>query len=776
MTWDWTWPGAAMLVSGMICGVSAAYLWHRPGAVGRTGLVAALVASSVWGLAYSVELAVPTRESKELWGAAKYLGVCALPVAWLAFSLQYAGRERRVTRRLVLALSLVPTATLVMLAIPATRDLVRFYPPGPLERFPIVGLGPVFWVFLVYSVVVVVVATGVLAVTLVRVSRAYRADARVLVAAIALVWTANLLTNLNVGVFGRVDPTPVALAGAGVLLIGAVFRFGLLELVPVARTQLIETMADVVVVLDPYDRVVDLNPAAARVIGCRASEAIGRRVETLLGDEVLAPPGREGSAVRELQLGEGAAARIYEVALSALGDRADAPAGRLLVLRDITDRKQVELRLEQMAHFDVVTGAPNRQLFGDRLERALARSARSGEPLALLFVDLDRFKVINDSLGHDVGDRLLCEVARRIGAVLRAEDTLARFGGDEFCVILPELAHSEDAGVVAAKILGAVSAPLVLDGRSLEISASIGIAVSPQDGADARSLLTQADAAMYVAKRSRGNTAVFSSRELAAESATRLELEEELRGALVRCELRLEFQPLVDLRSGAVHGAEALLRWDHPRRGTLHPADFLPLAEEIGLSAAIDRWVLTEACRHGRRWAVESGTPRSIAVNLSGALCHDDDLPAVVEQALQASCFSAAGLLIELNERTVFSDDDPLTLARLNAVKSIGVLIALDDFGAGRTSLAQLRELPIDQLKIDRSLVARLQGDEGDAVIVSAIVQLAHALSLSVVAEGIERTEQLASLRDLGCDLGQGYLLAKPRRFEHLPVDVLDPT
>ena len=767
MRWDWSWAGGAMLASGMVSGASALYLWRRPGAVGRTGLVAVLVAAAVWGVAYAVELAAGSHEARELWGTAKYLGICALPVAWLVFALQYTGRERSISARLLLAAAAVPTLVFALLSLPATRGVVRSYPRGPLERFPVVELGPVFWLFLLYSAALVTVATGLLAVTLTRAARAYRRESWVLIAAIALVWVANLLTNLGVGVFSRIDPTPVALAVAGLLLIGGVFRFGLLELVPVARTQLIETMSDAVLVLDAHRRIVDLNPAAVRVIRRSAREAIGRRVEELLGD-VLPSQAGDQDGRQDLQLHHGGTTREYELALSALSDRRDAPAGQLLVLRDITERKAVERRLEQLAHFDSVTGMPNRQLFTDRLRQALARSARGGTPLAVLFVDLDRFKVINDSLGHDLGDRVLIQVAKRVSAALRAQDTLARFGGDEFCVILPELAHPEDVAVVATKILRAVARPMRLDDSDLHVTASIGIAVTPQDARDTTSLLIRADAAMYVAKAKGGDAMAFSSRELATTTSVRLELEHELRRALDRQELFLEYQPLIRLDSGAVAGAEALVRWAHPHRGTVAPDAFIPLAEEIGLMVAIDRWVLAEACRQSREWTEAARAPRPVAVNVSPALLNDDAFHDEVMRALQSSRLPPDCLTLELNERAVFSDADLLIVEKLRRLKDIGVSLSLDDFGAGRTSLAQFRQLPIDQLKIDRSFIDRLETDTADAVIVAAIVGLAHTLGLSVVAEGIEHPRQRTTLRELGCDIGQGYLFSKPRRLAKL--------
>lgn len=762
MAFGWSPPVAIMLLSGLVSGLSALYLWRRAGAVGRTGLAAVLAAAAAWSLAYGMELAAMTPRGRESWGAAKYVGVCVLPTAWLVFALQYTGRERWISRRLVGLTLVLPLIVLGLLAAPGTREMVRSYPPGPLKPFPTVALGPVFWVFFAYSAAVAAVGTCLLVLTLLRISSAYRRQSWVLVSAITLVWAANIATNVGVSAFRRVDPTPIALAVAGVVLIWGVFRFGLLDLVPVARTTLVETMKDAVLVLDAHHRVVDLNPAARLALGRPAPEVLGRRVEELLGQEL---PARTTHLRQELSLTTGRDAHDFEVVLSALEDRG-APAGHLLVLRDVTDRKVAERRLDHLAHHDLVTGLPNRTLFFDRLTQAVARAGRCGSQLAVLFLDLDRFKLINDSLGHDVGDRLLLAVTDRLQQCLRGEDTLARFGGDEFSVLLPDMAQPDEAAAVAARMLSSLSRPFPLNGRELTVTASVGLAVCPRDDTDGRRLVARAGEAMHVAKARGRNRVECANPRSGLDPGLILGLEADLRQAVQRRELFLGYQPLVSLGSGRLVGVEALVRWSHPRRGVLAPTEFLPLAEEAGLINGIDDWVMGEACRDVQSPELAVPADAFVAVNLSPTRQVDADLRGRLTGTLAATGLPPSRLLLELNERAVTGEGGSFA-ADLEALKTTGVLLALDDFGAGRTSLGQLRTLPLDVLKIDRSFISRLRVDadadavsEGDVTIVAAIVGLAHALGLTVVAEGIERWDQLQVLRRLDCDIGQGFLFS----------------
>ena len=503
MDYGWSFEGVLMLSSGSWCAVFGWYVVRRTEAVGRAGLAAVFFAAAGWGLAYGIELGA-VGSAREPWGALKYIGIVVLPPAWLVFALQYTGRERRVTPRLLAALSIEPIAMLTVLAVPAWRELIRSYPPGSTSALVQIELGPLFYLLLAYSTVLTAIATGVLLLTLVRISAAYRRQSAILLSAIGLVWVTNLLATVGVGVFQEVDWTPVALAVAGLMLVLGVFRFSLLDLVPVARTTLVETMPDPVLVLDAHRRVIDHNPAALRALGASRTTLQGARLAELIGAE-LTTPEHDRPTRHELTLEGDDPSTTFEVTMSVLGDgRSDAP-GHLVVLRDITERKAVERRLDQLAHFDSATGLPNRTLFYERFEQTLAQTRRRGGTLAVLFLDLDRFKEINDRLGHAVGDEVLVAVASRLRPVVRSGDTLARFGGDEFSILVPDIDPARGHRAVAKKILAVVAEPMHIADEVLTISASIGIAVFPGDGNDLSTLLRHADAAMYAAKERGGN-------------------------------------------------------------------------------------------------------------------------------------------------------------------------------------------------------------------------------------------------------------------------------
>ena len=418
-------------------------------------------------------------------------------------------------------------------------------------------------------------------------------------------------------------------------------------------------------------------------------------------------------------------------------------------------------QLRHLATHDSLTGLPNRVLLDDRLQQAIAHADRDGRPFALLVCDLDRFKLINDSLGHRAGDELLQEVAQRLTTVVRAADTVARFGGDEFVLIATSIADAEDAGGLAARVMDVLQAPVRIAGIDIHTSPSIGIAMYPEDGMTMQILLAHADAAMYSAKQQgRGSFQRYIA-GMHAGTEDRVQLESDLHIALAQQQFELYYQPKVDARSGAVRSAEALIRWRHPVRGLVSPVDFIPLAEECGLIGAIGSWVIREACRQARAWQNDGVPPLRVSVNLSASQFRDSGLVESIRRALDDAGLAPRYLEVELTEGAVMSDPEQ-SIAILEQLSAMGVLVSVDDFGTGYSSMSYLRRFPIDKLKIDRVFINEIVSRPEDASIVRAIVSLAHSLRLKVVAEGVETPAQLEFLQTAGCDEYQGYHFSRP--------------
>ncbi len=418
-------------------------------------------------------------------------------------------------------------------------------------------------------------------------------------------------------------------------------------------------------------------------------------------------------------------------------------------------------QLRHLAMHDPLTGLPNRVLLDDRLAQAIARAERDGRSFAVLACDLDRFKLINDSLGHRAGDELLQEVARRLTAVVRTTDTVARFGGDEFVLVANSIADAAAAQRLAAAVIEALLEPVPIAGIAIHTTPSIGIAVYPADGASADALLAHADAAMYAAKAcGRGNAQRYVQ-GMNRGVENRVQLESDLHAAVALRQFELHYQPKVDIVDGTVRSAEALIRWVHPERGTVSPAEFIPLAEECGLIGAIGEWVIREACRQARAWQ-NAGVPRlRVSVNLSASQFHDSGLAELIRSALNDAGLDARYLEVELTESAVMTNPEQST-AILEQLSAMGVLVSVDDFGTGYSSMGYLRRFPIDKLKIDRVFINEIVSRHEDASIVRAIISLAHSLHLKVVAEGVETVAQLDFLKAAGCDEYQGYHFSRP--------------
>ncbi len=532
---------------------------------------------------------------------------------------------------------------------------------------------------------------------------------------------------------------------------------------------LVRNASDGVVVLGDDGLIRYESPAVERILGRRPDDGVGQpaiadvhpddraTVERRLHD-VASASGSEAAMEFRARHADGSWRTLEAIAKNLLDD--PAVGGVVVNYRDITERKALEEQLRHQAFHDVLTGLANRSLFRDRLGHALARAARGALPTAVLYLDLDDFKAINDRLGHAEGDRLLVAVGERLLTATRAGDTVARLGGDEFAIIVEETDPTE-AAQAATRILQALAPPFDVGGREIVARASIGIAIRTADGGDADELLRRADIAMYAAKARGGECHVTYEAELYDATVARMELKADLQGALERGELHVAYQPIVDIDSGAMSGSEALMRWDHPQRGPVPPTEFIPLAEENALILDLGRWILETACRQTREWQKQTGRPDlTVSVNLSGRQIADVGLVADVSRVLATTGLDPRCLTLEITE-TVLIQDVEATVGAFRALKALGIRLAIDDFGTGYSSLSYLRQFPIDILKIDRSFVASLDGTSESNALVRSIINLSSTLRLDTVAEGIETSQQRDVLHGLGAQRGQGHLFAR---------------
>jgi diguanylate cyclase (GGDEF)-like protein/PAS domain S-box-containing protein len=450
-----------------------------------------------------------------------------------------------------------------------------------------------------------------------------------------------------------------------------------------------------------------------------------------------------------------------EDSVAPIHSREGLATGAVVVFRDVSAAQAMSLQMAHSAQHDYLTGLPNRMLLNDRISQAIALAPRHTNQVAVLFLDLDGFKHINDSLGHPVGDQLLQSVGRRLVECVRASDTVSRQGGDEFVVLLSEAEQWEDAAIVATRMLQAVAEAHPIDLHDLHITTSIGVSVYPDDGRDAETLIKNADTAMYQAKENGRQSYQFFKPDMNVRAVERQSIEESLRRALERDEFVLHYQPKINLRTGAITGAEALIRWIHPERGVVSPAQFIPIAEDSGLILPIGNWVLREACEQARAWVDEGLPVATMAVNVSAMELRNDRFLDGLSRILEDTGLAQSSLELELTESVLMKHAESAA-SILHTLRERGVQVALDDFGTGYSSLSYLRKFPIDALKIDQSFVSQISTDDDDTSIVTAVISMAQGLRLRVVAEGVETAEQLAFLQDHGCDEAQGYYFSRP--------------
>ncbi|PWK05712.1 putative bifunctional diguanylate cyclase/phosphodiesterase [Tumebacillus permanentifrigoris] len=518
------------------------------------------------------------------------------------------------------------------------------------------------------------------------------------------------------------------------------------------------------IVIADEGQIIDVNQTFASMFGYKQSEMLGMPLLGLvdtssraeLQDFILS----EDDVSYEIL---GLRADGTQIAIELVGTPCfyEGRIARVVAVRDITERKQAQEIINHMAYHDTLTNLPNRVLFNDRLAEALELAAREGQKLAVMFLDLDRFKLVNDTLGHTMGDKLLKGVAARVSHCVRAGDIVARMGGDEFTILLPNLQSEDEAVEIAQKVIQALAQPFVIDDYELHTTTSIGISLYPEDGQDTQVLMKNADTAMYRAKDQGRNNYRFYAPTMNMRGIERLELENGLRYAVERNELVVYYQPRVNIVTGQIMGMEALVRWEHPQLGLVSPGQFIPLAEETGLIVPIGEWVMQTACRQNKAWQEAGYPPMHVAVNLSARQFQRPGLVERVREVLAESNLEPQYLELEITESITMHDVD-FTIATLRELSNMGVLISIDDFGTGYSSLTYLKHFPINTLKIDQSFVREITIDPYNAAIVTTVIYLAQNLKLKVIAEGVETEEQLSYLRDHECDEMQGYLFSRP--------------
>ena len=541
--------------------------------------------------------------------------------------------------------------------------------------------------------------------------------------------------------------------------------------------QVFQTASEGIMVLDHDLRITMVNPAFTQITGWLSSELIGRKPPQLTRDdtdhqagllmyETAKTSGRwQGEQWNLRRDGERYAERI---GISTIHDEQGEVMQYVVVFSDITKRKLDEERIRKQANFDALTGLPNRALFLDRLGQTVNQASRNDQMVGLMFIDLDGFKLVNDTLGHDMGDLLLQEAGRRLSACIRSGDTVARLGGDEFTILMPNLGTYQNAPLVAGRVLESLKKPFDLAGKEAFVSASIGITVYPDDARDAPTMLKNADAAMYRAKELGKANFQFFTADMNAAVEERLAIKTGLLRALEMDELTLHFQPKKDLKSGEITGVEALLRWDAPDLGRVSPAKFIPVMEEAGLMGRVGEWAIEAACRHFRSWTDRAMMAPRVAINLSVRQLRAPGFVETIERILHRCGVGPEALEFEITEGMV-AKDTKNAVALLQRLSDMGIRLSMDDFGTGTSSLSVIKQFPVDSVKIDRSFIADLGGDADSDAITRTIISMGHSLRRRIIAEGVETESQMESLRGMGCDEIQGYVLAPP-----LPADQLE--
>jgi diguanylate cyclase (GGDEF)-like protein/PAS domain S-box-containing protein len=787
------------LAAGVTTSVLAIIVWMRRPSQPATTLGLYLMSVAIWSFGYCLQLRGTTLEQQLFWSKVEYLGPIGVSMTGLIFTLQYSGLSEWVRTSRLLLLTIIPAVTEVLVWTSNRHGLIwsRIWldTSGP---YPLFGRahGPWFWVFLVYGYALSLISMFLLFRVLYNRPGIYRSQTVVLLLGCITPFIGNVLYSFNLPPHSNLDLTVFAFSITGISMAWGLFRFQLPVIMPIARQTVFEGMSDGVVALDTSGNVVEVNPEASAIFGQPASRLIGRPIDTLfdLYPELAALHGLPREQNLELTIKRGGARRRYEVKCSFLKTRKERVIGSLIVLHDVSERELAEAELRQAhavleqridertsdlsrtiaelreaenllthrACHDSLTGLANRKLFLDRVaERVECAGADDGPSYAVLYVDIDRFKIYNDGYGHHVGDRILVEMSRRLQNCLQPADTVARIGGDEFTILVNSVEGVAEASRLALACLEALALPARVAEHDIHLTASIGIALGLSRYRSAEEIVRDADLAMYRAKRMGGNRTLFFGESMRSSALALLQLERDLRLAVVREELVVQYQPFVRMQTGGVVGFEALVRWRHPERGMLQPADFLPVAEQSGMLVAIDEFVLREACRQKALWALASNSAAEIpfvSVNVSGwQFSH----PRRWWEALSRLQGQAGGLRLEMLESVLVANAHA-AVEFFAQVRTHDLHISLDDFGTGYSSLSWLSHFPIRSLKIDRSFVEGIATGGRDVSIIRAIIALARSLDMEVVAEGIESEQQSEILLELGCEYGQGFHFSPP--------------
>ena len=757
--------------------------WRHRAARGAVPLAVMMLGVAVWSGGYAVMWFMTTLESQAFWERVSSLGSWMVPVGFLTLAFDIAGMKRWRTPGRIALISIASFALNNLEWPNPGRLFVQAFVAekiGAYTHFAPV-LGPLYWVFVAYSYVLIIAATVIIfRVTLHSSGREWSQATIVLVG--GLVPTVVNVVTISGLVVVDIDLTPLAFLATGALWLGAILRGTLLDVLPLARDVLVEQMLDGVVVVDGDDLVVDANPMALTILQVPQSEVVGKSVDAVLSSMVGATDVLRGSGARRsvLTVGSDGDSRYVELGITPLVVGSGRPPAQLITLHDVTEERRANERLKAAitevrhaedklrynATHDALTRLPNRFLLDDRLEHALAQARRVDGKVAVLFIDLDDFKVINDTLGHAQGDTLLVEVAQRIISVLRDSDTVGRFGGDEFTIVIADVKDCAQVEVAAQRVLEAVASPFRIGVEDRHVTASVGVALFPTDATDAASLMQQADLAMYGAKATGRNRIQFFSKEFQDSLNRRVIIEKELWGADDEERYFLLYQPQVDLTTGRITGVEALVRL-RSRDGTvLSPAEFLPVAEDSEIIFRLGRWVLRKACAD-LALLHEISADLIMSLNISARQFKEIDVTSLHEE-LRVSGVEPRFLALEITESAL--SVNPLeAAARLEDLRDVaGMRVSLDDYGTGYSSLTYVRMFRADTIKIDRSLVALLPDDPDARAIVLSTIALAKGLRATVIAEGPETEEQVRFLRANGCDGAQGFYFSRPIRADEL--------